>query len=216
MNYGLKNFLKNCIPDKLYLKLIYWYVMKKSLNLDNPQTFNEKLQWLKALRPSSEYSIMVDKYAVKKYVADKIGEQYIIPTIGVWDNFNEIDFSALPAQFVLKCTHDSGGLVICRDKKTLNLEEVRDRINRSLQCDYYLRGREWPYKSVKRRVIAEKYMSESNQTDLRDYKFFCFNGTPVYCQVISDRSTNETIDFFDMDWKHQPFSGLAIPKLSVQ
>lgn len=211
MGFSIKELIKNCIPDKIYLKIIYKRVLGKRLNLSNPQTFNEKIQWLKLYDRNPEYTTMVDKYEVKEYVADKIGEQYIIPTLGVWDRFDDIDFDKLPDQFVLKCTHDSGGLVICRDKAKLDKIEAKRKIEASLKRNYYYPGREWPYKNVNPRIIAEEYMKDSETDELKDYKFFCFNGEPVYCQVISDRSTNETIDFFDMDWKHQEFTGLALP-----
>ena len=156
---------------------------------------------------------MVDKYEVKEYVASIVGDQFIIPTLGVWDSFDEIDFDALPEQFVLKCTHDSGGLVICKDKSKLDLKVAKKKIQKSLKRSYYWVGREWPYKNVKPRIIAEAYMQDSKMNDLKeykndltDYKFFCFNGDPKYCQVIGDRSVSETMDFFDMNWKIQPFT----------
>ena len=130
--------------------------MRKKLNLKTPQTFNEKLQWLKIYDRKPIYTTMVDKYEVKNYVADKIGDEYIIPTLGVWDSFDEIDFDSLPDQFVLKCTHDSGGLVICKDKSKLNKEKAKKKIELSLNRNYYYHGREWAYKDVKPRVIAEK------------------------------------------------------------
>ena len=164
------NFLK-FIPDESYLKLLYFIRMKKILNLKNPKTFNEKLQWLKLNDRKSQYSLMVDKYEAKKYVQSSIGEQYIIPTYGVWNSFNEIDFNSLPNKFVLKCTHDSGGVVICQDKELLNIELAKQKINKSLKCNFYYVGREWPYKNVKPRIIAEKYLEDKSTSDLKDYKF---------------------------------------------
>ncbi|SFX41948.1 ATP-grasp fold amidoligase family protein [Ruminococcus sp. XPD3002] len=199
------------MEDKKYLKKMYLGRMGYSINLESPKKFNEKLQWLKLYDRKPEYTTMVDKYAVKKYVADIIGEQYIIPTLGVWDRFEDIDFDKLPNQFVLKCTHDSGGLVICRDKSKFDFKSARKKINKCLKRNYYYIGREQPYKNVVPRIIAEQYMEDTQNTDLRDYKFFCFNGEPVYCQVISERTSNETIDFFDMEWNHQEFTGLALP-----
>ena len=196
--------------DEKYLRFLYWLEFGKYLNLNHPQTFQEKLQWLKLYNRQPEYTMMVDKYAVKKYVASVIGEEYIIPTLGVWDSFEEIDFSTLPGKFVLKCTHDSGRVVICKDKSKFDYNLARRRINKAMRTNYYLRSREWPYKDVKRRIIAEKFMEEAVRptTTLADYKFFCFNGEPKYCQVIQDRDTKETIDFFDMEWNHQKFVGL--------
>lgn len=193
------------LDDKEYLERMFEVMMGKKLDLNHPKTFNEKLQWLKLYDRRPEYTVMVDKYAVKKYVADIIGEEYIIPTLGVWDKFEDIDFDTLPNQFVLKCTHDSGGLAICKDKKMFDIEAAKNKINRSLKTNYYLRGREWPYKNVKPRIIAEQYMEDSVTSELRDYKFFCFNGEVKMLFIASDRqnANEETkFDFFDMDYKH--------------
>lgn len=197
------------LSDQEYLKKAFKLNMGKELNLENPQTFNEKLQWLKLYNRKPEYTVMVDKYAVKKYVADKIGEEYIIPTLGVWDKFEDIDFDVLPDQFVLKCTHDSGGLVICRDKKQLDLKKAKDKIEKSLKRDFYLTTREYPYKDVPRKIIAEKYMVDESGTELKDYKFFCFNGKVKLLFVAKDRMKEgeETkFDFFDENFNHLPFT----------
>ena len=197
------------MPDDKYIRWIFKVRTGKKLNLKNPQTFNEKLQWLKLCCRKPEYTTMVDKYRVKKYVAEKIGKQYIIPTLGVWKNFDDIDFDKLPDKFVLKCNHNSGGLIICRNKSELDIKKARRIISRCLRKNFYLAGREWPYKNVKPLVIAEKFMKDSETSELRDYKFFCFDGKPVYCQVISDRTSCETMDFFDMEWKRQDFTKLS-------
>lgn len=204
-------FFRN-LDVEIYLKKVFKLRVGIKLNLNTPRTFTEKLQWLKIHDHKPQYTTMVDKYEVKKYVADKIGEQYIIPTLGVWESFDEINFNKLPNQFVLKCTHDSGGLVICRNKIQFDKQAARRKISKSLKRNYYYLGREWPYKNVPPRIIAEQYMKDSETSELRDYKFFCFNGEPIYCQVISDRSSVETIDFYDMEWTHQPFTGLALPR----
>lgn len=201
-------------PDKLYLQLRYYLEMGQKLNFKNPKSFTEKIQWLKLYNRKPEYTTMVDKYAVKEYVANKIGREYIIPTLGVWDRPEDIDWDALPNQFVLKTTHGGGGggVVICKDKTTFNRQEACNKLQRSLNSDIYLNYREWPYKNVPKRIIAEKFMIESGpqkaEGDLADYKFYCFNGEPTYCQVIRDRRTKETIDFYDMEWNHMPFVGL--------
>lgn len=193
--------------DKLYLEILYKNRMKKTLNLHNPQTYNEKLQWLKLYNRRPEYSIMVDKYAVKKYVEDIIGSEYIIPTLGVWKHFDDIDFDSLPSQFVLKCTHDSGGLVICKDKKTLNKEKAKKQIEHCLKRRYFLNTREWPYKDVEPQIIAEKYMVDESGYELKDYKFFTFNGKVKAMFIATDRgSESETcFDFYDCNFEHLPF-----------
>ena len=192
------------MSDKLYLKLKFRVKMKKSLHLKNPQTFNEKLQWLKLHDRKPIYTTMVDKYEVKKYVAEKIGEEYIISTLGVWDNFDDIDFDKLPDQFVLKCTHDSGGLVICKDKRKLDIATAKKKMEKALRTSFYSEFREWPYKDVKPRIIAEQYMADESG-GLIDYKFFCFDGVPRIMFIATDRENpnEETkFDFFDMDFNH--------------
>ena len=189
-------------PDKQYLQMMYWLHLGRKLNLKNPKTFNEKLQWLKLYNHKPEYTIMVDKVKAKEYVAKLIGEEHIIPTLGVWDDPDDIDFDALPDQFVLKCNHNSGtGMCICRDKSKLDIEKVKAELRKGLKENYFMRWREWPYKNVPRKILAEKFMVDESGTELKDYKIFCFNGEPRYCQVISDRNTDEKIDFYDMHWK---------------
>ncbi len=192
----------NPLSDKMYLKLMYRARLGKKLNLENPKTFNEKLQWLKLYNRKPEFTIMVDKYEVKKYVADLIGDEYVIPTLGVWDRFEDIDFDTLPNSFVLKCTHDSGGLVICKDKSQLDLAAAKSKIERSLKRNYYKYGREWPYKNVKPRIIAEEYMEDVNSKEsLNVYKIMTFSGEPKIIQTIqNDKKSNETIDYFDTNW----------------
>lgn len=234
MNYGsVKKVVKNpykvfsvisnwpifrCLPDTIFLKLKFRGTLGYPLNLKSPKTFNEKLQWLKLYDRNPLYTMLVDKYKVKRYVASIIGDEYIIPTLGVWDSFDEIDFDKLPDQFVLKCTHDSGGLIICKDKRKLNLAKVRRIINKSLNANYYYNGREWPYKNVKPRIIAEKYMQDEHEKDLKDYKIMCFNGKVRMSFVCSERSDKLKVTFFDNNWRklpfqrHYPTSDTDIPK----
>lgn len=198
------------LPDRIYLSWKFYLEMEKSLDLRNPRTFSEKLQWLKLYNRKPEYTVMVDKVEVKKYVAEILGEEYIIPTLGVWDDPDAIDFDALPEQFVLKCNHNSGGgMYICKDKSQMDKQEVVRGLQKGLRENYYLHGREWPYKNVPRKILAERFMEDESGTDLKDYKFFCFNGVAKYCQVIANRSTDECIDFYDRDWHHQEFIGLS-------
>lgn len=218
----MRTFLKRILPDKIFLKMYYKKYMGKTLNLKEPQTFNEKLQWLKLYNRNPEYTKMVDKYEVKNYIAEKLGEEYIIPTLGVWDTFDEIDFETLPNQFVLKCTHDSGGLVICQDKSDLDINVAREKINESLKHNYFVENREWPYKNVKPRIIAEKYMTdEAGVNEFTDYKFFCFDGYVDCVMMCFDRASGDTkFYFFDEQWnlkrinkrgKEAP-EGFSLPK----
>lgn len=204
----VKNFLLLFVPTEYMLKRAYRRHNKMELNLKNPQTFCEKINWLKLHDRKPEYTIMVDKYLAKNYVAEKVGEQYIIPTLGVWDKPEDIDFDILPDRFVLKTTHNSGGVLICKSKSSFDQPSAIRFLKEQLKHDIYTNTREWPYKNVPRRIIAEKLIEIPDKEDLTDYKIFCFNGEPRYIQVIQDRNTNETIDFFDTDWNHQEFYGL--------
>lgn len=194
--------------DELYVKMRYSYCIGKRLNLKKPETFSEKLQWLKLYNRRPEYTIMVDKYAVKEYVANKIGKEFIIPTIGVWNKPNEIDWDLLPNQFVLKTTHDSGGIVICRDKSKLDRNAAIKKLEYAITHDNYSITREWPYKNVPRRVIAEKYVESNPEShDLPDYKFFCFNGVVKALFIATGRNIpgeKVKFDYFDADFNHLP------------
>jgi hypothetical protein len=199
----------------------YYLCMGKRLNLNPPITFNEKLQWLKLHDRNPKYTDMVDKYEVKKIIAEKLGEEYVIPTLGVWERFEDIDFEQLPNQFVLKCTHDSGGLVICKDKSQMDMNAVRKKLNKCLACNYYYRTREYPYKNVKPRIIAEKYMVDESGTELKDYKFFCFNGGVRCLFVVVERFNKNTkhpfFKFFDRDFKGLPFwRGYQPPPYNIE
>lgn len=211
------------MPDKLFLSARYFLAFHRRMDWKDPQTLNEKLQWLKLHDRKDIYSSLVDKYEVRRHITDEIGEQYLIPLVGgPWDSFDQIDFSALPDQFVLKCTHDSGGIVICTDKNTLDMNKTRRVIERCLKHNFFFGGREWPYKNVKPRIIAEKYMVDENGAkELTDYKFFCFDGKVDCVMVCLDRSTGDTkFYFFDEAWRLKRLNirgknapdGFAIPK----
>lgn len=192
------------MDDEKYLKKLYMANFGKELDLENPKTFNEKLQWLKLYDRKPEYTMMVDKYKVREYIAEKLGEEYLIPLLGVWDDPEEIDFDKLPDQFVLKCNHNSGlGMCICKDKSKLDIKKVKSELRKGLKQDYYLHGREWPYKDVPRKIICEKYMTDSSKTDdFTDYKFFCFNGKVDSVMLCLERQTgNPKFYFFDKEWK---------------
>lgn len=203
------NQIASCFGDKRFVKWKYYLTFHKKLNLDNPQTYNEKLQWLKLFDRREEYTQMVDKYEAKKYVANLIGEEYIIPTLGVYNSFDEIDFDKLPNQFVLKCTHNSGGIIICKDKKNLDVAKAKKQLEKWLKVNPYWKNREYPYKHVQPRIIAEQYMEDESGYELKDYKFFCFDGEVKCLFVATDRGNGneETkFDFYDLDWNHLPFT----------
>ena len=200
--------LKGNMSNEEFLKRMYQIKMNQELVLENPILYTEKLQWLKLYDQRPEYTVMVDKYEVKKYVANKIGSEYVIPLLGVWENAEDIDFDLLPEKFVLKTTHDSGSYVVCKNKCELDILATRKRMEKFLRRKYYNHNREWPYKNVKPRVIAETYMEDSVYGELRDYKFFTFAGKPKVLYIAQGRgSGNETVaDFFDMDFNHLPFT----------
>ena len=196
--------------DEQYLKALYKFYIGKPLDLNNPRSFNEKLQWLKLYDKNPKYTMLVDKYLVKKYVAEIIGEQYIIPTIGVWDSAYNIDFESLPKQFVLKCNHNSGGIFICKDKSNLTFEGIKNakfQLQKQLEKDYFLNWREWPYKNVKRKILAEPYMEDKYSEELMDYKLMCFNGEVKCSFTCTERFSDDglKVTFFDRDWHVMPF-----------
>lgn len=194
------------LPDELFIQAKYFYHFHHFANLKNPQTYNEKLQWLKLHDRNPICTTLVDKYAVKQYVTDKIGKQYVIPTLGIWDRVEDIDFDKLPNQFVLKCTHDSGSIVICKDKKQFNTANACEKLRKGLTQNFYWNGREWPYKNVSPRIIAETYMEDKKTAELRDYKFFCFNGKVKLLFVATgrQRAKEPCFDFYDTNFVHLP------------
>lgn len=214
---GMFNFLS----DEAFLKMRYRTLMGEKLSLKNPQSFNQKLQWLKLHDRDPQYTKMVDKYEARKYVAEKIGEEYLIPILGVWDKFDDIDFDSLPQKFVLKCTHDSGGVVVCRDKSKFDIPYASEKINRCLRRNFYKLTREWPYKDIKPRIIAEKFMEDKNEltnhSGLTDYKFYCFNGEPKYAYVSLGLENHDTakISFVTLDWNIAPFGRTDFEEFKV-
>lgn len=199
----LLTFTSPILSDRLYLKLLFPLKVGYKLNLNNPKTYNEKLQWLKLHDRNPYYTKLVDKYEVKKVVKEKIGEDYVITNYGVWDSFDEINFDELPNKFVLKTTHDSGGVVICSDKGNFNFKKAKNKIERSLKRKHYLLSREWPYKDVKPRIIAEEFLVDESNIELKDYKFFCFNGEPKSMFIATERNTGDVkFDFYDIEFNH--------------
>ena len=195
------------LNDKKYYCLQYYVMLGKTPKIDTPSLYTEKLQWLKLYDRNPLYTRLVDKYEVKEYISNIIGEQYIIPTLGVWNSPEEIDFTSLPNRFVLKTTFGGGsdGVAICKDKENTNLDSLREKIRKSFNTNPYIRAREWPYKNVPRRIIAEQYM-EDDSGELRDYKFYCFNGEPKVMLVASNRFTNHNFNYFDMDFNVLPIT----------
>ena len=203
---GTRGYLK-WMDDETYLKILYQAYIGHKLNLENPKGFNEKLQWLKLYDRQERYVELVDKYLVKDFVERKIGKEYVIPTLGIWDSVDDIDFSNLPNQFVLKCNHDSGGVIICKDKERLDISAIKNKLTRRLKMDFFFSGREWPYKSVKRKIIAEAYINDGINEDLNDYKFMCFNGVVRNSFVCTERRSGDglKVTFFDKEWNKMPF-----------
>ena len=209
-NFGKRVFWKiysfgwlDHLSDKTFLKLCYRVRSDKKLHLNNPVLFSEKMQWLKIYDRKPIYTQMSDKYGARKFVADRIGDEYLVELYGVWDDFDSIDFDSLPDSFVLKCTHDSGGLCICRDKSKFNIARAKAKINSSLNRNYYYHCREWPYKDIKPRIIAERFLEDN----IKDYKFYCFNGEVKYLYVSQGLENHSTanISFYDLNFNQMPF-----------
>ena len=190
------------LPDKLYLSLLYEVRTGKKISWKNPKSFNEKLNWLKLYDRRPEYVKMADKYEVRDYIKEKLGDEYLIPVLGVWDNVEEIDFSKLPQQFVLKCTHDSASVVICKDKHQFDKEAAIRKLKASMDTNYFYPSREWPYKEIKPRVIAEQYMVDESHTELKDYKIYNFGGKPELIQVDFGRFTHHERNLYSTQWEY--------------
>ena len=205
-------YISRVLPDEVYVKRKFLNRMGFPLDLKDPKTFNEKLQWLKLYDRKPIYTKMVDKYEAKKYVASIIGEKYIIPTLGIYNDFDEISFEKLPNQFVLKCTHDSGGVVICKDKDLFDVETAKEKINKSLKRNFYWEGREWPYKNVKPRIIAEQLMVDESGFELKDYKFFCFNGEPKFFKIDYNRQVEHHANYYNLQGEIIPVDELVCPR----
>lgn len=203
--------LKGCfdfLPDPLFLKMRYKVMLGRHLDLNNPVSFNEKLQWLKIHDRNPAYPSMVDKFEVKKYIADMLGEDFVIPTLGIWNSFDDIDFTTLPDKFVIKCTHDSGSVIICRNKDAFDKAKARKKIKRCMRRKLYRSTREWPYKSIMPRIIVEQYIESDSEKGLRDYKFYVFNGKVKYLYISEGLENHSTarISFLTPDWKQAPFA----------
>ena len=195
--------LSKLIPDRIYLEHRYKRLMGKKLNLDPPVTYNEKLNWLKLYDRNPLYTRLADKYAVRDYVKEKIGEEYLVPLLGVWNSPKDIDFDKLSDQFVLKCTHDSGSYIVCKDKTSFDADDAIKRLSKYFKINYYYYSREWVYKNIPHRIIAEQYLEDLNDKETRDYKIFMFDGEPRFLYIATDRGIGETkFDYYDMDFNH--------------
>lgn len=203
--------LSRLIPDRTYLQIVYFKHFRRFINFNNPKTFNEKIQWLKLNYRNEEYTKLVDKYRVKQYITKLIGEEYVIPTLGVWNNVDDIDFKSLPEKFVLKCNNDSGGIVICKNKKDFDEAKAKSFLKERLKNNGYWYGREWPYKNVKPCIIAEKYMEDSISKDIKDYKFFCFNGSMEFFDIDIDRFIEHRANYYDRNGNFLPFGKTYCP-----
>lgn len=202
---SLRLKLVNClkiIPNKPYLKIVYKIKTGKKLHLNKPINFTEKMNWLKLNDIHWEYSALVDKITVRDYIREKIGEDICFPMLGLWGKYEDIDFDSLPEQFVLKCNHDSGSVRVITDKSKINHEELRKFYKFRLKYNTYVLGRDYPYKNIKPKIIAEQYMAPEGESDIKDYKFFCFDGEPKVMFIITGRSGDTRQDFFDMDFNH--------------
>ncbi len=223
--FTIEGTYTSLLPDKIYLKRLYKKKTGQDLNLKNPVTFNEKLNWLKLYNRRPEYTMMADKYRVREYIKEKIGEEYLVPLLGVYDKVEEIDFDDLPNQFVLKCNHDSE-VVICKDKenndfmckkgKLNSIEEVKAYLEKRLGINFYKASREWPYKNIKRKIICEKFLSDGIHSDIVDYKIHCFNGCPKIVYVIDNKDGKKFLDYFDMEYDHLPIVHEVYPNLSSE
>lgn len=222
---GLKKILVRCMPDSIYLKRKYYRTFGRKLDLKNPQSFNEKLNWLKLHDRKPIYTTMVDKYAVKQYVAERIGTEHVIPCYGVWNAFDEIDFEKLPNQFVLKCTHDSGSFAICKDKASFDADRARRILEPAMKKNFYYQSREWPYKHVKPRILAEKYIDSLGKPESYEYKLTCGNGEVKFITICTgiahDKPELRTNDTYDKNMVHQPWyatykNAPVPPKIPVQ
>lgn len=195
----------NILSDSTYLKLVFKHRMGYRLNLENPRTFSEKLQWLKLYDKHPEYSRLVDKVEAKEYVASIVGEKYVIPTYGVWNSIDDVDWNSLPEKFVIKATNDSGGVVVCKDKSLLDINKAKAKLKGLGARDYTKYNKEYPYHTVPHRFIAEKYLEDESGFELKDYKIFCFDGKPKFLYVASGRQKHDTrFDFYDINFNHLP------------
>lgn len=213
LGWAMYRLCPGLMSDRFRLEMYYLFEKRRHLNLDHPVTFNEKLQWLKIYDRNPLYTRLVDKYLVKDWVKNKIGEDYVVPTLAKYDSPSQIELDKLPNQFVLKCNHDSGSVIVCLDKTTFDLESAKEKLSKSLMKSPYDFDMEWAYRDVPRCVLAEQYLKEDNSDVLMDYKFFCFDGEPKIMYMSRDHASEVTTDFFDMEFNRLPIRMQAPPSI---
>lgn len=206
MLFLLRSRIFHKIPDKTFIKIEYYLRTKKKLNLKNPKRYNEKLQYLKLYDRNPLYTKLVDKYEVRSYIENKIGEEYLIPMYGVYESYEDIDFDSLPNEFVLKPNHTSGDVYICKDKNEINHERLKKDIDSWMKKNYFWKHREWPYKNIKPKIICEKLMVDESGFELKDYKFFCYNGLVKNLFIATDRPNSTKFNFYDLNFNKLPFN----------
>lgn len=194
------------LPDSFCLQYQYMRRHWRLLNLKNPATFNEKIQWMKLHYRPELLRTIVDKYLVRNYVRERVGEKILVELVGVYESLDEIQWKNLPDRFVLKLTHGSGWNILCKEKSTLDMQRIYHRLRKWLGTDFYKYQREWAYKGLHPRIICERFLSDSKGEPPPDYKFFCFGGEPRVVQVDLDRTTNHTRNLYDLNWNRLPFS----------
>ena len=210
--------ISRILPDSAYIRLQYHSILGEWPNIDNPSSFNEKLQWIKIHDRKPEYTMMADKLRAKEFVAGLIGNEYIVPTYAVWDKVEDIDINILPDTFVIKCNHDSGSVVVCRNKAELDKEKMMNKLNAAMKRNGFWYGREWPYKNIKRQIFAEKYLEDSENKKIRDYKFFCFNCVPKFVYISEGLENHATanIAFYDFEGNELPFHRDDFKQFDIQ
>ena len=209
LNYIYNHFGRH-LSDRQLLRLRYRYTFHRPLHLDDPKAFTEKIQWLKLNDQDPRYHSMADKYLARDYVRGRIGEEYLVPLLGVYESASMIDFGSLPEEFVLKCTHDSQSIVLCHDRDSLDTEAVRSRLEQAMQTDYSVYGREWVYRGLKPRIVAEPMLRDESGSELKDYKVFCFNGEPKVIELDYDRFVQHKRKLYTTDWVQMPLR-IAFP-----
>lgn len=205
------------IPDKLFLRLLYRHKVGSILDLEKPRSFTEKIQWLKLYDHDPKYILMADKYEVKSFVANLLGEDISVPTLGLYKIFSEIPFNVLPQSFVIKCTHNWNSVIICVDKNKFDLRAAQKKIDKALKYNHYYKSLEWAYKYIPPRIIVEPFLSEDGITPPTDYRVYCFNGIPHFIHLTLNKFSERKVLFVDTNWNPIPISrqGLSLSNIML-